>query len=157
MDAPRQTEPGRDPGEQVDPQAEPKAAEQVGDGLLCARCRYPLRGLRVDGSCPECGVPVRSSVLASAGRVDPQAIIAMVLAALSIGPFGGCLCMSGGLPGVVLAGVASVMGWSAWRRLDAADQPTGLAKTATIIALAGLAYNVVWLMILGVSLILDRF
>jgi len=45
------------------------ASELTGD-LPCAGCRYNLRGLSVRGACPECGVPVRATLLA---RIDPYA------------------------------------------------------------------------------------
>lgn len=38
--------------------------------LPCARCRYELQGLSVRATCPECGLPVRATILA---RVDPLA------------------------------------------------------------------------------------
>ena len=38
--------------------------------LPCASCGYNLRGLSVRGNCPECGVPVRATILA---RIDPRA------------------------------------------------------------------------------------
>lgn len=43
--------------------------ELTGD-LPCARCKYNLRGLSVRGACPECGTPVRATLLAV---VDPHA------------------------------------------------------------------------------------
>ncbi len=45
------------------------AAELRGD-LRCARCRYNLRGLSVTGPCPECGTPIRATLLMT---VDPMA------------------------------------------------------------------------------------
>lgn len=45
------------------------ARELTGD-LPCARCRYNLRGLSILGSCPECGLPVKATILA---LVDPRA------------------------------------------------------------------------------------
>ncbi len=45
------------------------ASELTGD-LPCAGCRYNLRGLSVRGACPECGIPVRATLLA---KVDPHA------------------------------------------------------------------------------------
>lgn len=45
------------------------AAELRGD-LRCARCRYNLRGLSITTVCPECGVPVRATLLHT---VDPMA------------------------------------------------------------------------------------
>jgi len=50
-------------------QAAVLASELTGD-LPCARCRYNLRGLSVRGTCPECGVPVRATLLA---KIDPHA------------------------------------------------------------------------------------
>ncbi len=39
-------------------------AEKVQEAVLCARCGYDLRGLRVDQRCPECAAPVRNSMRA---------------------------------------------------------------------------------------------
>lgn len=39
-------------------------------GVPCVRCRYSLRGLSVTGNCPECGTPIRTTVLYT---IDPQA------------------------------------------------------------------------------------
>ncbi len=56
------------------PDVPPRAAADVerelkGD-LPCVRCRYNLRGISVRGNCPECGTPIRVTILA---RVDPYA------------------------------------------------------------------------------------
>lgn len=45
-------------------------AMDLSGSLPCARCRYDLRGLSVMGSCPECNLPVRATLLV---RVDPRA------------------------------------------------------------------------------------
>lgn len=45
------------------------ARELRGD-LLCARCRYNLRGLSVRSTCPECGTPIKGTLLAV---IDPRA------------------------------------------------------------------------------------
>lgn len=45
------------------------ARELTGD-LPCARCGYNQRGLSILGACPECGLPVKATILA---LVDPQA------------------------------------------------------------------------------------
>lgn len=45
------------------------ARELFGD-LPCIGCRYNLRGLSIRHSCPECGLPVRATILA---HVDPHA------------------------------------------------------------------------------------
>lgn len=45
------------------------ARELTGD-LPCARCGYNQRGLSILGACPECGLPVKATILA---LVDPRA------------------------------------------------------------------------------------
>jgi hypothetical protein len=45
------------------------ARELTGD-LPCLRCRYNLRGLSIRAVCPECGLPVRATLLA---LIDPRA------------------------------------------------------------------------------------
>lgn len=45
-------------------------ALELTGGLPCVRCTYNLRGLSVRGLCPECGTPIRATILA---RVDPLA------------------------------------------------------------------------------------
>ncbi|MEZ6317913.1 MAG: hypothetical protein R3B49_04045 [Phycisphaerales bacterium] len=45
------------------------ARDLTGD-LRCARCGYNLKGLSVRGDCPECGLPVRTTILV---LVDPRA------------------------------------------------------------------------------------
>jgi hypothetical protein len=45
-------------------------ASELGGDLPCVRCRYNLRGLSVRAVCPECGTPVKATVLAV---VDPRA------------------------------------------------------------------------------------
>jgi hypothetical protein len=47
----------------------PLATELAGD-LPCVRCRYNLRGLSIVSCCPECGTPMRATLLAV---VDPRA------------------------------------------------------------------------------------
>lgn len=39
--------------------------------LPCVRCRYSLRGLSIVGVCPECGTPVRATVLAAVDPLSP--------------------------------------------------------------------------------------
>jgi hypothetical protein len=46
------------------------ALKALGGDLPCVRCRYNLKGLSVRAVCPECGVPVRVTLLAV---VDPHA------------------------------------------------------------------------------------
>ncbi|MEQ9616417.1 MAG: hypothetical protein RLN60_00105 [Phycisphaerales bacterium] len=50
---------------------EPEHLDRVlSGGLPCAVCKYELRGLSIRGVCPECGTPVRATILF---RVDPRA------------------------------------------------------------------------------------
>lgn len=46
------------------------AYRSLAGNLPCVRCRYNLRGLSVITRCPECGTPIRATVLAA---VDPLA------------------------------------------------------------------------------------
>jgi len=45
-------------------------ARELGGELPCSRCRYNLQGLSVRAVCPECGTPVRATLLTV---VDPRA------------------------------------------------------------------------------------
>lgn len=58
-----QNEPTREQTEQV-------IARQLTGELFCLSCGYNLRGLSIRSECPECGVPVRATIL---GIVDPHA------------------------------------------------------------------------------------
>lgn len=46
------------------------AALDLRGTMPCAGCGYELQGLTIRGECPECGLPVRATLLA---RVDPKA------------------------------------------------------------------------------------
>lgn len=67
--------PSRDPHRHADaPPDRPSEArllarDLTGD-LSCARCGYNLRGLSVRGTCPECDLPIRTTILTI---VDPRA------------------------------------------------------------------------------------
>lgn len=51
-------------------QNEQVIARQLTGELYCLSCGYNLRGLSIRSECPECGVPVRATIL---GIVDPHA------------------------------------------------------------------------------------
>ncbi|MEQ8770601.1 MAG: hypothetical protein RIB60_08840 [Phycisphaerales bacterium] len=57
------------PGSPRPSQARELARDLTGD-LPCSRCRYNLRGMSVRAACPECGLPVRTTILV---LVDPRA------------------------------------------------------------------------------------
>ena len=48
----------------------PGIARELGGDLLCVSCGYNLRGLSIRGTCPECGVAIRATIL---HIVDPLA------------------------------------------------------------------------------------
>lgn len=52
------------------PQAADSLAKRLAGDLPCARCRYNLRSLSITEQCPECGLPVLTTIL---GVVDPRA------------------------------------------------------------------------------------
>lgn len=71
--------------------------------LPCAKCRYNLRGMSILSKCPECGTPVRGTILAT---VDPHAreflpIYAPVLTAAGMIAWAVC-CLAAGLSVLVL-------------------------------------------------------
>lgn len=52
------------------PPADARIARDLTGDLYCINCRYNLKGLSITEPCPECGVPVKATVLAV---VDPLA------------------------------------------------------------------------------------
>lgn len=52
------------------PRPVPTLSRELGGDLPCARCKYNLRGLSIRSVCPECGLPIKATLLA---RLDPRA------------------------------------------------------------------------------------
>lgn len=63
--------PGHNDANATKPRSMPgKLSRELSGDLPCVRCGYNLKGLTVRGMCPECGVSVRTTLLAV---VDPRA------------------------------------------------------------------------------------
>lgn len=107
--------------------------------LPCLRCRYNLSGLSVRSVCPECGLPVRVTILA---MVDPQAgelqpigwrrTIAAGLLVWAVGAVLAALCVWA-LRGAELA---MVLGWPVPRQLVPSWLPAFWAAVSGVGALA---------------------
>jgi len=84
--------------------AAPALAEELAGALRCAACRYELRGLTIQGNCPECGLAIQATLLS---LVDPRAaeiqpiasprVVALGVNTWSIGAF-----------------AAVILGWAVW-------------------------------------------
>jgi hypothetical protein len=89
--------------------------------LPCVRCRYDLKGLSIRGVCPECGTPVRATLLAvvdpRAGELQPidhprataAGLVAWSSAALLSVIGGWCVWAGKSLPGSRLEGYLPAM------------------------------------------------
>lgn len=53
------------------PPFEAEIVHELTGSLRCVSCRYELQGLSIKGNCPECGLPVRATLLS---MVDPDAL-----------------------------------------------------------------------------------
>ena len=69
-DPERDNPPGRPTGAETKGEQPAVIARQLTGDLWCIGCGYNLRGLSIRERCPECGVPVRATIL---GVVDPKA------------------------------------------------------------------------------------
>lgn len=88
----------------ADREAEPPILHELTGPLRCVSCRYELRGLSIKGNCPECGLPVRATLLS---MVDPHA--------LELQPIGRPRLVAVGLLLWAFGGVATlVFGMVAW-------------------------------------------
>lgn len=77
-------------------------ARRLTGKLICISCGYDLKGLSIRTACPECGVPVRATLL---DAVDPRAeeleplgapfLVAHGLVLWSLGALTACLCVWG--------------------------------------------------------------
>jgi hypothetical protein len=74
-------------------------ARQLTGELFCLSCGYNLRGLSIRSNCPECGVPVRATIL---GIVDPHADELSPLLHPKLSAIGLCLWSFGALLAVLM-------------------------------------------------------
>jgi hypothetical protein len=100
-----------------------RLARELTGALPCASCGYDLRGLSVIDVCPECGTPIRATILA---RVDPYAEVLQPVAAPRLVAAGLLLWAVGALAAALLtwllraADASAVLGaapWPAQRRI----------------------------------------
>jgi len=102
----------------------------AGGGPFCANCGYSLKGLNVDGNCPECATPVVRSVGAD-GRGNGYAVASLVLGICGI-VLG---CSSYGLIGLICGPLALVYHAKAVGKVRDGLAPAsslGLAKAGRI-------------------------
>lgn len=149
-----------DAGDGMAPPTEPHDPRVVrgnaSGGPFCASCGYSLRGLAVEGNCPECGTPIVRSV-GGDGRSNGAAVASMVLGivALVLG------CSTYGLIGLICGPLALYYHGKAVANVRNGVSPAsslGMAKAGRIcgwiaIALCGLlVLMVVMMLALGVAL-----
>ncbi len=102
----------------------------LGGDLPCVACRYNLRGLSIIGTCPECGTPVRATLLAA---IDPYAGVLRPIPASAVVAAGGLMWAFGGLAAAVL---------------------TWLIRLEDVLRhLAGIGFSVRWAVIAGTGAI----
>lgn len=92
-------------------------ARRLTGELYCLSCGYNLHGLSIRASCPECGVPVRATIL---GIVDPHADELTPLSFPRLSAIGLCAWSFGALISVIVvwllrgAEVLRDMGFATW-------------------------------------------
>jgi len=77
----------------------PLLASELSGRLPCVRCQYDLQGVSVLGVCPECGTPVRTTILAV---VDPLADELQPIRAPRLTALGLCLWVMAALAAALL-------------------------------------------------------
>lgn len=113
------------------------ARELHGD-LMCIGCGYNLRGLSIREMCPECGTPVRATIL---GVVDPKAH--------ELAPLINPLVSGVGLVGWALGGWIAIMAVAVMRLAEVSREMLGTAWSPGFGAMLG----TLGLVISGVSAI----
>jgi hypothetical protein len=91
-------------GQPAHSQADELVSQALTGDVPCVRCRYQLRGLSIVGNCPECGTPIKTTILFT---VDPHA--PQLRPMPKPGLVGIALAMTTG--GGLLAGIFLVLPW----------------------------------------------
>jgi hypothetical protein len=95
-----------------------RLARQLAGQLPCAVCHYDLKGLSVRDVCPECGTPIRATILAA---VDPYAGVLRPITWPRVTALGIVVWSLGAL-------AAAIITW-AMRAMDALTVTVGVAPT----------------------------
>lgn len=101
------------------------------DSITCWRCGYVLDGLRVDGTCPECGTPVWSDPpqAATIGKAVASlvlGIVSLVSLFVCLGPLSGLVA----IPALILAHLTFRKA-----RLNGVAKGTGMARGGQVCAI----------------------
>jgi len=122
-------------GPLTDPELGARLAGELGGDLACIRCAYPLRGLSIRVECPECGLPVLTTILSV---VDPHAEELQPIEHPRLIAGGLIACAAGALVASVLTWVlrvsdlSGVLGLGWWR------PPWAAPGAAVALAVSGL-------------------
>lgn len=109
------------PREPSGPVTPPAVARRLTGDLWCIGCGYNLRGLSIRELCPECGTPVRATIL---GVVDPKAhelapltaprLVGVGLIAWAVGLWAAVACVGVMRIAEILREVAGSRWWPGW-------------------------------------------
>ena len=107
----------------------------------CLRCGYDLKGLRVDGTCPECGT---DNSISYSRHTNANAVSGMAIASLVLGITSIPTCVMWGLPPLICGPLAIIFHRQAKKQvLEGAASPTsmGLANGGRICGIVGLTMS----------------
>lgn len=119
-------------------------AHRVQNEFRCVSCGYVLRGVDVDGHCPECGTPVRVS-FSTGLPASGAAIAGMVLGIISV-----IGCMGYGIPSLICGPLAiyfSRVGQKQVREGSAARSSGGMATAGLVTGIIGTCFAGFWVIL----------
>jgi len=108
-------------------------ASELGGDVPCVRCRYNLKGLSIRAVCPECGTPLRVTLLAV---VDPLASELRPIIRPRSTAFGVVVWSISALAACMCAWAAGIVGVLAW---DSEMARAGSALRLSVVGLAALS------------------